>query len=46
MQWYKEGKETFREPVTLCAAMNTAGKHIQNALKLEEAERERFGSKS
>jgi len=42
MQQNKEGKEMFREPVTLCATMNTAGEHIQNVLKLEEAERERF----
>lgn len=32
----------FREPVTLCATLNTTGEHIQNVLKLEEAEREIF----
>ena len=46
MQQYKEGKEMFREPVTLYATVNTAGEHIQNVLKLEEAERERFICKS
>lgn len=42
----KEGKEMFGEPVTLCATMNTTGEQIQNVLKLEEAERERFTRKS
>lgn len=32
----------FREPVTLCATLNTTGEHIQNVLKLEEAERYLF----
>lgn len=30
----------FRETVTLCITMNTTGEHIQNVLKLEEAEGE------
>lgn len=38
----KEGKEIFREPMTLCATMNTTGEYIQNILKLEETERETF----
>lgn len=32
----------FREPMTLCATVNTTGEYIQNILKLEEAEREGF----
>lgn len=42
MQQYKEGKEMFGEPVTLHAT----GEHIQNVLKLKEAERERLICKS